>query len=186
MKVFTRLTVVSSFLMFVSSFIYVLAANQGEGVVRLKGAIVESACGLDAASADQTIEMAPDSVGRLLRHAEGKPHPFQLRLVDCSLSRPDPSSQGNSLPDWQHIQVTFDGDSDRGGRSFATFGDSQGVALHIADAFGQESTPGEPMPMHPVTDGDITLHYTIRLIGNGRPLVAGTHSAAVRFKLDYY
>lgn len=173
-------------MMFFSTFSCVQASDHGEGVVRLGGEIVESACGLDAASADQTIEMAPEPIGRLLRSAEGKPHPFQLRLVDCSLSRPDPLRPGQSLPDWQHLQVTFDGERDRGGRSFATFGSSQGVALHIVDAFGQESTPGEPMPLHPVTNGDITLHYTLRLIGNGRPLVAGAHSAAVRFKLNYY
>ncbi len=38
----------------------------------------------------------------------------------------------------------------------------------------------------PVVNGDITLRYTIRLIVNGQNLVAGTHRATVRFKLDYY
>ncbi len=164
----------------------VQAAHQGEGVVRLGGEIVESACGLDATSADQTIEMDPEPIGLFLRNAEGKSHPFELKLLDCNINRPDPLRPGQSLPDWQYFQVTFDGDSDRGGRSFATVGSSQGVALKIADVFGQESTPGTPMAQLPVVNGDITLRYTIRLIGNGRNLVAGTHRAAVRFKLDYY
>lgn len=152
----------------------------------LDGQVVDSACGLELASRDQTIEMPPEPVGRLLRNAQGAPHPFQLRLVNCSLSRPDPHRPGGSLPDWQHLRVMFDGASDRGGRSYAVFGESQGVALDIADSAGEGSVPGEPMSRKPLVEGDMTLNFTLRLVGNGRPMVVGPHRAAVRFKLEYF
>jgi len=162
------------------------ASSQGEGVVTLGGVVVDSACGLEAGSADQTIVMPPEPVGRLLRLARGAPHPFQLRLVNCSLSREDPLRPGVPLPDWQHLRVTFDGPSDREGRSFAVSGGSQGVAFHIEDAAGQESVPGQPMALLPIVEGDMTLHYRLYLVGNGLPLVVGSHGAAVRFKLEYF
>nr|WP_218176526.1 fimbrial protein [Pseudomonas costantinii] len=172
--------------MFISPCVVAQAPAQGDGVVTLGGQVVDSACGLEAVSADQTIEMTPQPIGRLLRNARGETHPFQLRLVNCTLSRPDPSRPGENLPDWEHLRVTFEGPSDREGRSFAVFGSSQGVALHIEDAAGQESVPGVPMALLPLVNGDMTLHYTLRLVGNGWALSAGPHSAAVRFKLEYF
>lgn len=180
------LAIASSLTMLISSCAVAQAPAQSEGVVTLAGEVVDSACGLELASVDQAIEMNPEPIGRLLRSGRGEIHPFQLRLVNCSLTRPDPSRPGASLPDWQHMRVTFDAPTDREGRSFALFGSSQGVALHIEDAAGQESVPGVPMALLPLMAGDMTLHYTLRLVGNGLPLAAGPHNAAVRFKLEYF
>jgi fimbrial protein len=166
--------------------VFAQSSSQGEGAVTLGGEVVDSACGLELSSLDQTVEMPAEPVGRLLRNAQGETHPFQLRLVNCTLTRPDPSRPGETLPDWQHMQVTFDGPTDRSGRSFAVFGGSQGVALHIVDSAGQESVPGERMAPRPLSEGDMTLHYTLNLVGNGLPLVVGPHSAAVRFRLEYF
>lgn len=181
-----RLAATFSLLVFAASFVSVQASSRDEGVVEFGGEIIDTACGLEVGSAYQVIEMPAEPIGQLLRSGFGKPHPFQLRLVNCSLSRPDLSISGPRLPDWQHVQVTFDGARDRGGLSFTTFGDSQGVALNIADEFGQESVPGKPMARQPLRDGSVALNYTLRLVGNGLPMVAGSHSAAVRFKLEYF
>ena len=186
MNTFISLAVASSLTIFISPCAFALAAGQGEGIVTLGGEVVDSACGLELVSVDQTIEMPPEPIGRIVRNARGEPHPFQLRLVNCSLTRPDPLRPGETLPDWQHLQVTFDGPTDRDGRSFAVFGGSQGVALHIVDSVGQESVPGERMAPAPLAEGDMTLHYTFRLVGNGLPMGVGAHSAAVRFKLEYF
>jgi type 1 fimbria pilin len=165
----------------------VLAAGQGSGIVRLGGEIIDTACTLDTGSAFQIIEMDPAPVGRLIREGEGDPHPFTLRLVGCSLTRYDPDHIGERLPDWQHVRVTFEGEPDREGRSFAATGTSQGVALHIIDAQGRESLPGVPMPLVPFSaTKDQVLHYTLRLVGNDQPMSVGSHSAAVRFRLEYY
>lgn len=186
MKTFISLAVASSLMVFISPCLIAQAASQGDGVVTLGGVVVDSACGLELSSVDQTIEMPHEPIGRLLRNTQGEPHPFQLRLVNCSLTRPDPLRPGQTLPDWEHMRVTFDGPTDRDGRSFAVFGTSQGVALHIQDSAGQESVPGERMAPVPLAEGDMTLNYTLRLVGNGLPMFVGPHSAAVRFKLEYF
>lgn len=184
MNTFISLAITSSLMMLISPD--VLAQGQGDGVVTLGGEIIDSACGLELSSVDQTIEMPAEPIGRLLRDALGAPHPFQLRLVNCTLTRPDPDRPGATLPDWEHLRVTFDGARDRDGRSFAASGLSQGVALHIWDSLGQESIPGERMPPHPLNEGDMTLNYTLRLVGNGLQVLPGAHGAAVRFKLEYF
>lgn len=186
MNALTALAITSSLALYPLSFITVLAAGQGNGVVTLGGQIIDAACALDTGSAYQVIEMDPTPVGRLVRDGEGEPHPFSLRLVSCSLTRSGSSQTGEKLADWQHVRVTFEGVSDREGRSFAAFGSSQGVALHITDAEGRESVPGVPMPLAPVTGNNQVLHYTLRLVGNDRPVSVGTHRASVRFRLEYY
>lgn len=186
MKTFISLAISSSLVMFISPGVVAQEPAQGDGLVTLGGEVVDSACGLELVSVDQTIDMDPEPIGRFLRRARGQDQSFQLRLVNCTLSRTDPSRPGVTLPDWQHLRVTFDGPTDRGGRSFAVFGGSQGVALNIEDSAGQLSVPGQPMTPHPLTEGDMTLHYTLHFVGNGLPIVAGAHRTAVRFKLEYF
>ena len=184
MKTFISLAIASSLTMFISPFAVAQTPEQGDGVVTLGGVVIDSACGLEVA--DQTVEMPSEPIGRLLREEVGRMQPFQLRLVNCSVTRPDPSRPGETLPDWEHLRVTFDGPTDMAGRAFTAFGDSQGVAFHIEDAAGQHAVPGVPMALTPVAEGDMTLHYMIRLVGNGVPMLAGSHRAAVRFKLEYF
>lgn len=181
MNTLISVAIASSLMILISPYV----AAQGDGVVTLGGEVVESACGLELASVNQTIEMPPEQIGVLLRNGVGVVQSFQLRLVNCSLTRPAPNRPGVNLPDWEHLRVTFDGPRDRGGMSFAVFGDSQGVALQIQDASGQESVPGVPMALMPLANSDMTLHYTFRMVGNGLPLVAGAHVAVVRFKVEY-
>ena len=186
MNALTTWAVTSSLALLPVSLTTVLAADQGSGVVILGGQIVDTACALETESAYQLIEMDPTPVGRLVREGESNPHPFTLRLVRCSLTRTNPNQSDEKLPDWQHVRVTFDGVTDREGRSFAAFGTSQGVALLITDAAGRESMPGVPMPLTPVAGNHQVLHYTLRLVGNDRPVSVGTHRAAVRFRLEYF
>lgn len=163
-----------------------MAADQGQGKVNLGGEIFDAACNLEVTDTYQTIEMDPTPIGRLARDGQGEPHPFTLRLVNCALTRHSAIRLGESLPDWQHVRVTFDGTDDRGGRSFGIIGSSQGVALHITDAEGRESFPGIPMPLSALTGKDQVLHYTLRLVGNNRLMAVGSHRAAVRFRLEYF
>lgn len=186
MKTVLSLAIASSLTMVLSPWAFAQTLAQGDGVVTLGGLVVDSACGLETATVDQTIEVPPEPIGRMLREGIGQVQPFQLRLVNCSLTRPDPTRPGQTLPDWEHLRVTFEGPVDREGRSFAVFGGSQGVAFHIWDAAGQESVPGVPMALVPVAEGDMTLNYVLRTVGNGVPMLAGSHRAAVKFKLEYF
>ena len=164
----------------------VVQANQGNGRVMLEGQIVDSACALDAISSYQAIEFDLLPMGQLIRQGQSLPKSFILRLVKCSLVRPDSFRPGSYLPDWQHVRVTFDGLADGSGRFFAVGGTAQGLALRIADTQGQESVPGVPMTMTALTGADQELHYTLQLVGNGRPMAVGSHRTAVRFRLEYF
>lgn len=188
MKALSVLAVAYPFVLCSTLCLPVLAAphNQGNGVVVLGGQILDSACALDASSIYQVIEMDPVPMGRLIREGKSQPHPFSLRLIKCSLMRPAPSNPGRYLPDWEHVRVTFEGVTDRGGRSFAVIGSSQGVALHITDVNGRESIPGVSMDLTPLTGEDQVLHYVLQLIGNDSPMAVGNHRAAVRFRLEYF
>lgn len=188
MNVFTVPAFTCVLVMFATSCLPVFAGqqHQGSGLVTLEGQILDSACALDASSAYQVIDMTPVPVGRLIREGESDPHPFSLRLVKCSLTRPDPARPGHYLPDWEHVRVTFEGLTDREGRSFAALGSSQGVALHITDANGQESIPGVPMDLTPLAGEDMVLNYVLQLVGNDQPMAVESHRAAVRFRLEYY
>ena len=188
MKAFLKLPVTGVLFVFASVFVGCAAAqnNQGSGRVMLAGEVIDSACALDAKSADQIIELDALPMGRLIRQGEGEPHAFSLRLIKCALTRPDPYRPGTNLPDWQHLRVTFEGLADGDGRLFATAGTSSGLALRIADLQGQQSTPGVPMSLISLTGQDQELRYTLQLVGNGRPMAAGSHRAAVRFRLEYF
>ncbi|PAA13002.1 fimbrial protein [Pseudomonas fragi] len=161
-------------------------ASQGGGRVTLEGQIVDSACALDASSAYQLVEFDPLPMGQLIRQGQSLPVIFTLRLIKCSLVRPDSFRPGSYLPDWQHVRVTFDGLADASGRLFAIGGAARGLALRIADTQGQESIPGVPMPLALLTGADQELHYTLQLVGNGRPVAVGSHRTAVRFRLEYF
>jgi len=186
-NVITQLTITSSLALLMVSFNSAKADGPFNGLVTLSGEILDTACAIGTNSAYQVIEMDPMPVGRLVRIGEGDPYAFTLHLVNCSLSRNDPDRPGEKLPDWQHVRVTFDGEPDRQGRSFAANGSSQGVAIHITDSEGRESIPGVPMAKIPLSSArDQVLHYTLKLVGNNQPLSVGSHRAAVRFRLEYF
>lgn len=120
MKILSRLKVFCAFILFAVSFDTVSAQQlyQGGGRVTLVGQVIDSACALDANSIYQVIEFDPLPMGQLIRLGESAPRTFTLRLVKCSLVRPDPGRPGAFLPDWQHVRVTFDGQADSGGKLF--------------------------------------------------------------------
>lgn len=168
------------------STISVAQEYQGNGRVTMLGEVLDSACALGASSAYQVIDMNLLSMGSLIRQRVSEPRAFKLRLVKCSLTRPDPARPGANLPDWQHLRVTFDGVADSNGRDFAVLGAASGLALRITDSKGLESIPGVPMPLISLSGNDQELQYTLQLVGNGRPMVAGSHRTALRFRLEYF
>lgn len=155
------------------------SAPAGWGRVNMEGAILDTACAIEAGSRDQSIDMSTLPINQIIRDGQGAAKPFTIRLVNCVLSRPTAG-----LPDWQRFQVTFDGDGRNG--LFQVQGRARGVALQITDARGNIALPGEPLPPNEVTPGDMDLNYSLRLVGNQTVLRAGEYYSAVRFKLDYY
>ncbi|WP_051170107.1 fimbrial protein [Serratia plymuthica] len=153
--------------------------TQGWGRVNMQGAIIDTACAIAAGSREQVIDMETVPVADIIRDGQGISRPLSIELINCVLTRPN-----NTLPDWKHFQVTFDGETD--GALFGVRGEAKGVALQIADGKGNIATPGKPLPLGDVSLGTMQLNYALRLVSNNQSLRAGAYSTAVRFKLDYY
>jgi type 1 fimbria pilin len=156
-----------------------VSAQAGWGRVNMEGAILDTACAIEAGSRDQSIDMSTLPIGQIIRDGQGLTKPFTIRLVNCVLSRAT-----TDLPDWQRFQVAFDGDGHNG--LFRVRGEARGVALQITDARGNIALPGKPLPMNEVMPGNMDLSFFLRLVGDKNVLRAGEYSSAVRFKLDYY
>jgi type 1 fimbria pilin len=154
-------------------------ASAGHGSVSMTGAIIDTACAIDLGSRAQVIALSTLPIGQLISEGKGPAQPFAIRLVNCTLSRPDPRE-----PNWQTFQVTFDGLAD--GTRFHIAGAAHGLALQIADADGRIALPGVALPAQAVKPGTLVLSYTLRLVGNAQRLQPGDYRATVRFKLDYY
>ncbi len=160
----------------------VSATDQGHGVVTMRGEILDSACSIDTASRDQTIDMLSQPISEIISENMGLERPFSIRLVNCVLER---YSTG-SLPvdNWQYFKVTFDGQHDHG--DFGISGLAQGIALQIRDAEGSKAIPGKALPAHDIKPDSMTLNYSIRLVGNADSLEPGAYHTTIRYKLDYY
>lgn len=158
----------------------VSAAEQGHGTVHMNGTILDSACSVDTASRDQTIDMLTQPASDIISAGEGLPRPFSIRLVNCTLNR----TSAQPLPDWQYFQVTFDGEHD--GQAFGVDGQARGIALQIRDAQDVVAVPGEPMPAGNIAPGDLVMNYTLRLVGDGESMQPGDYHTTIRYKLDYY
>jgi len=154
-------------------------AAAGWGRVNMQGAVIETACAIDTDSRDQTIDMSVLPLSQIMRDGQGGIRPFSIRLVNCVLERID-----ENLPQWQRFQVTFDGRMDNG--LFGVDGQAQGVALQLADSYGNIITPGMPSPSFDITEGDRMLNYSLRLVSNQQVLRSGAYTSTIRFKMDYY
>ncbi len=155
------------------------SAPSGWGRVNMEGAILDTACAIEAGSRDQSIDMSTLPLSQFVRDGQGGTRAFTIRLVNCVLSRASADQ-----PDWQRFQVTFDGDGRNG--LFQVHGEARGVALQITDTRGNVAYPGKPLPTTEVVAGSMDLNYFLRLVGDNNVLRAGGYYSAVRFKLDYY
>ncbi|WP_174846802.1 MULTISPECIES: fimbrial protein [Yersinia] len=149
------------------------------GRVSMEGSITDTACAIDPGSLEQTIDMAIMPIGLLVQNGVGNKHPFEIRLLDCTIAHPDPSKSNR-----QHFTVSFDGAAD--GNNYAVYGEAEGVAMQIIDDKGNASIPGVASPEINIIPAGMTLNYALRLVGNGKMLRAGTYHSSVRFTLDYY
>lgn len=157
---------------------YATSSIQGWGKVGIVGAVIDSACAITAGSKDQTIDMGILSVGQIIRDGQGITKLFSIELSNCILDRP-----GNRK-DWKFFQVTFDGNAED--CLFGIQGDARGIALKIKNTNGTQVTPGKPLPMEEVTQGNRVLNYSIVPVPNQHTLELGEYFATVRFKLDYF
>ncbi|WP_248006631.1 fimbrial protein [Serratia fonticola] len=155
------------------------AQPQGWGRVNMAGAIIKTACAIGTLSQDQTINLGSLPASQIARDGQSGIRPFSIQLVNCILARED-----KWLPNWQHFQITFEGDNDAG--LFGIEGEAKGIALQITDSYGNIAIPGTPLPVGEIAANEMQLNYSLRLVSNHQSLHVGQYSSTVKFKMDYY
>lgn len=141
------------------------------------GLVVDSACALHPDSYQQYILVGEFSVDRMIRNEGSELHPFSVNLINCTPWRENKNS-------WTAFQITFEGQAD--GSYFSLQGSAKGLAIEIQDDRGHIAMPGVPMMPHTIPQGERTLNYNLRLVGNAELLRVGNHFALIKYKLDYY
>lgn len=145
----------------------------------MRGAILETACTIATRDAQQSIDMGSLPVSSLLRDGKGPASPLTIRLTDCV-----PGPNISAAHNYKIFSITFDGPAE--GSTFNLQGKASGVALRISDATGHIAKAGIALPPQDITARDMRLEYSLTLVSNKNPLMAGTYFTTVRFKLDYF
>ncbi|HIF2548597.1 TPA: fimbrial protein [Salmonella enterica] len=157
-----------------------LATASENGIVRMQGHIVDTACSIKLGDADQSISLGTIPLEELINNGRGPSVPFSIHLVNCVLN----SSAALDGTYWKDMRITFKGEPN-GFHSFALEGDTQGESLVIADNKGHEVEPGKPMPAMTVEPGNMTLHYRMWLIENHHGIRPGKFHTTVRYFMEY-
>ena len=150
------------------------AKNEGRGVVRMNGSILETPCAISMSDKDQQVELGVETTGEILHDGAGPYRPFNINLKNCHLSSATPAS-------W--FQVTFDGQPD--GDGYAVSG-ATGIGVQIVDEAGVIASPGKPMPAGNILSGVQILKYKLRLTADHHRLQAGDYRTTIKFKIDYF
>lgn len=160
------------------------------GVLQVSGALTESACRLEMASAWQTVDLGDIGTARLKQVGDrGAPVSVQLRLQDCLRS---PASQrdsrsGNLL--WASAQpsvsVSFVAPADLNTPELVAVQGAQGLGLRVRDAQGRDVRLGERGAPLFLTPGNSVLRYTVAAERTAAELQAGAYRATVDFRLHY-
>lgn len=157
-------------------------AGQGEGVVNFKGTVINSPCGIEADSADQTIDFGQISKSTLAAGGISQQKNLTIKLVNCDVSD---VSKG--------VQVTFTGntmsapDEDGGivpvSTELATSGPTN-TAIIINN--GSDLKFGTATDYIPLNDGQNTLMFqTWVKQATGKNVAAGDFAAVANFNLSY-
>ena len=107
----------------------VQAADEGNGVVRFTGSIIDAPCSIDPNSVDQTVELGSVSNVVLVDGGNSAPKPFEIRLEKCSLDTA------------KTVKTTFNGAAGEGGLLGIT-GDARGAGIALTDGNGDAITLG--------------------------------------------
>lgn len=159
------------------------------GVLRVSGALTESACRLEMSSADQSVELGDMGTGRLQHVGDrGAPVAVQLRLQDCLRSAANNRDQQDNLT-WSTnqpaVSLTFTGSQDDSNVQLFLARGVGGMGLRLTDASHRDVVPGVSGHPQLLTPGSDVLTYYIAPERTGAPLQAGAYLAHVNFRLSY-
>nr|WP_244272382.1 fimbrial protein [Buttiauxella ferragutiae] len=160
------------------------------GVLRVYGALTESACRLAMTSAWQDISLGDTGTGKLRDvGARGTPVAVQLRLEDClpgpAANRDDRSGNLVWSADQPAVTVSFIAPADVDNPQLVQVQGTSGLALRVTDPLGQDvrlGSRGTPLLLSP---GKNELTYTVTPERTKAPLEAGAYWAQLNFGLSY-
>lgn len=155
----------------------VQAADQGNGVVKFTGSIIDAPCAIDHDSGDQTIDLGSVANVALADGGSSAPKAFQIRLEKCSLATA------------KTVKTTFSGAESVGGL-LGIAGSAKGAGIALADSDGNSIKLGSPTNGKLLGAGtsETTLAFTAALKGNGgnaTTIVPGEFSSVANFMLTY-
>ncbi|MBH3000362.1 type 1 fimbrial protein [Serratia marcescens] len=160
------------------------------GSLYVHGALTQSACRLEMASAHQDVALGETGTGRLqVIGARGVPVRFELRLADCLHSPSGGRDLRTSGLTWANDQpavtVSFNAPRDSDNPQLVKAQGVSGLGLRLETAQGEDvrlGSRGKPLPVSP---GQETLSYIVSPERTPAPLKAGSYWAVVDFHLSY-
>lgn len=153
-------------------------AEQGHGVIKFVGAIIDSPCSIAPESLDQTIQMGQIANSMLEHQGEGPLRPFEIHLEGCSLDTAKTAS------------ITFNGiadDSEKKHLSINGFAKGAAIAM-VSQQDGSEVVLGTPTKALSLVDGDNQLKFGAKLVSNlknGEKATPGEFTATSDFIMTY-
>lgn len=158
------------------------AAPQGQGKVTFNGTVVDAPCGIDAQSADQSIDFGQVSKVLLNNGGTSTPKNFDIKLIDCDIT--NYKAAGNKAGT---VSLTFSG-VQAGVDMLQTVGTTN-TAILITDPHGKavkfDGTTATGVSS--LVDGDNIIHFTalVKKDTSGNDVAEGAFSAVANFNLTY-
>ncbi|OKB68824.1 fimbrial protein [Serratia marcescens] len=160
------------------------------GTLYVHGALTESACRLEMASAWQDIALGETGTGRLQTvGGRGEPVRFELRLADCLRSPAGSRDLRTGGLIWANDQpavtVSFNAVRDADNPQLVKAQGVTGLGLRLQDGLGRDARLGSRGAPLLLTPGQDTLSYTVTPERTPAGLAAGSYWARVNFHLSY-
>lgn len=156
-------------------------ADQGHGVVRFQGSIIDAPCSITPETADQKVDFGQISNAALQKGGKTAPKPFTIDLENCSF---DGANAKNK------VTVTFTGDASAANPDLlAMNGTASGASIAITEAngtlipLGKDSKATELMN----TPSLQQLQFSSYVQGDGASAAinVGDFESIANFKLSY-
>lgn len=103
----------------------------------------------------------------LVTEGRGPIEYFSIRLTECTLIE-----QKGQEADNPRFIATFEGPSNENG-NFTLSGEARGASLAIADRYGRQAIPGQPLPPVGIDSKSMALLYQARIVKNNEIPKAG-------------
>lgn len=152
--------------------------EQGHGVIKFVGAIIDAPCSIAPESVDQTIQMGQVANSLLESQGETPVRPFDIHLESCSFDTAKTAT------------ITFNGmAADTEKKHLAISGSGKGAAIAMVNQLdGSEVVLGTPTKSGTLMQGDNHLKFGAKLVSNikgGEKATPGEFTATSDFIMTY-